>query len=96
MNESSGAHEWLTEFDKEPNNFEYFAHVLDTTLKQLNSDYEAKRYNDYVLKKPVIKQMPKGTFYNWLKKNNRLGGQFKVPRLSNSRKTLESILNSVA
>lgn len=96
MNESSGAHEWLIEFDKEPNNFEYFAHVLDTTLKQLNSDYEAKRYNDYVLKKPVIKQMPKGTFYNWLKKNNRLGGQFKVPRLSNSRKTLESILNSVA
>ncbi len=96
MNESSGAHEWLIEFDKDPNNFEYFAHVLDVTLKQLNSDYEAKRYNDYVLKKPVIKQMPKGTFYNWLKINNRLGGQFKVPRLSNSRETLESILNSVS
>lgn len=96
MNETSGAHEWLIEFEKDPNNFDYFAHVLDTALKQLNSDYEAKRYNDYVLKKPVIKQMPKGTFYNWLKQNNRLGGQFKVPRLSNNRETLESILKTVA
>lgn len=95
MNESNGAHEWLIEFEKEPNNFDYFVHVLDNSLKQLNSDYEAKRYNDYVLKFPVVKQMPKGTFYNWLKLNNKLGGQFKVPRLSNNRTILESILNSV-
>ncbi len=96
MNESSGAHEWLIEFEKEPNNFDYFVHVLDNCLKQLNSDYEAKRYNDYILKFPVVKQMPKGTFYNWLKQNNKLGGQFKVPRLSNNRNILESILNSAA
>lgn len=96
MNESNGAHEWLIEFEKEPNNFDYFVHVLDHNLKQLNSDYEAKRYNDYVLKFPVVKQMPKGTFYNWLKLNNKLGGQFKVPRLSNNRTILESILNSAA
>lgn len=96
MNESNGAHEWLIEFEKEPNNFDYFVHVLDNSLKQLNSDYEAKRYNDYVLKFPVVKQMPKGTFYNWLKLNNKLGGQFKVPRLSNNRTILESILNSAA
>ncbi|MBN8691583.1 MAG: GH3 auxin-responsive promoter family protein [Bacteroidetes bacterium] len=96
MNESNGAHEWLIEFEKEPNNFDYFVHVLDNSLKQLNSDYEAKRYNDYVLKFPVVKQMPKGTFYNWLKLNNKLGGQFKVPRLSNNRTILESILNSAS
>ncbi|HRD38933.1 MAG TPA: GH3 auxin-responsive promoter family protein, partial [Bacteroidia bacterium] len=96
MNESNGAHEWLVEFEKEPNNFDYFVHVLDNSLKQLNSDYEAKRYNDYVLKFPVVKQMPKGTFYNWLKLNNKLGGQFKVPRLSNNRTILESILNSAS
>lgn len=96
MNESNGAHEWLIEFEKEPNNFDYFVHVLDTQLKQLNSDYEAKRYNDYVLKSPVVKQLPKGSFYNWLKQNNKLGGQFKVPRLSNTRDTLDDILKSVA
>lgn len=96
MSDSNGAHEWLIEFDKNPNNFDYFVHVLDNALKQLNSDYEAKRYNDYILKKPVIKQMPKGTFYNWLKQNNRLGGQFKVPRLSNNREILESVLKSLA
>lgn len=95
MNESSGAHEWLIEFDKEPNNFDYFVHVLDSSLKQLNSDYEAKRYNDYVLKAPIVKRLPKGSFYNWLKLNNKLGGQFKVPRLSNNRDTLESIIKSI-
>jgi len=95
MNESSGTHEWLIEFEKEPNNFDYFAYVLDSSLKQLNSDYEAKRYNDYILKAPIVKALPKGSFYKWLKQNNKLGGQFKVPRLSNNRDTLESILKSL-
>jgi hypothetical protein len=96
MNESSGTHEWLIEFEKEPNNFDYFAYVLDSSLKQLNSDYEAKRYNDYILKAPIVKALPKGSFYKWLKQNNKLGGQFKVPRLSNNRDTLESILKSLS
>jgi hypothetical protein len=91
MSEGSGAHEWLIEFEREPENFEYFVHVLDSTLKQLNSDYEAKRYNNFVLKAPVVKQLPKGSFYNWLKANNRLGGQYKVPRLYNARDFVDSI-----
>lgn len=93
MKEGSGAHEWLIEFEQEPENFGYFCAVLDDALKQQNSDYEAKRYNNYVLHQPLVRKMPVGTFYNWLRFNNKLGGQYKVPRLSNSRKVLEEILN---
>lgn len=93
MAENSGAHEWLIEFEQEPGNFEFFCAVLDESLKQQNSDYEAKRYNNYVLHQPLVRKMPGGTFYNWLQLNNKLGGQFKVPRLDNSRKFLEEILN---
>ncbi len=92
MNENSGAHEWLIEFEKEPNNFEFFVALLDESLKKQNSDYEAKRYNNFVLHFPEVKKMPKDTFYKWLKANNKLGGQYKVPRLSNSRMILEEIL----
>ncbi|MBL7918904.1 MAG: GH3 auxin-responsive promoter family protein [Bacteroidia bacterium] len=92
MNENSGAHEWLIEFEKEPNNFEFFVALLDESLKKQNSDYEAKRYNNFVLHFPEVKKMPQNTFYKWLKANNKLGGQYKVPRLSNNRKILEEIL----
>jgi hypothetical protein len=85
-------HEWLIEFVKEPLNFILFGKVLDDTLKLQNSDYEAKRYNDIAMKPPVIHNMPKGTFHNWLDKKGKLGGQNKVPRLSNDRKILEDIL----
>lgn len=95
MSDKQGAHEWLIEFTKQPNNIDYFADVLDTTLKQLNSDYEAKRYNNYVLNLPIIKSLPQGTFYKWLEQNNKLGGQSKVPRLSNSRKFAEEVLHLV-
>lgn len=91
MDLDSGAHEWLIEFEKEPENFDYFVYVLDSSLKQLNSDYEAKRYNDYILKAPIVHKLPNGSFYKCLKAENRLGGQFKVPRLSNRRDFLESI-----
>ncbi len=94
MGEKNGAHEWVIEFEKMPNNLEYFADVLDKTLKQVNSDYEAKRYNNYVLKFPVVKTVEKGTFYKWLGNKNKLGGQSKVPRLSNERKFVEEILQS--
>jgi hypothetical protein len=92
MGEKNGAHEWIIEFEKIPNNLEYFADILDKTLKKINSDYEAKRYNDYVLKLPIVKSVEKGTFYKWLDSKNKLGGQFKVPRLSNERKFVEEIL----
>ncbi|MBX3162846.1 MAG: GH3 auxin-responsive promoter family protein [Bacteroidetes bacterium] len=92
MQQHSGAHEWLIEFERTPNNFEFFKAVLDETLKKQNSDYEAKRYNNYVLHFPKIQAMPQNTFFNWLKANNKLGGQYKIPRLSNDRKILEEIL----
>lgn len=92
MDKESGAHEWLIEFEREPNNLEFFASVLDEALKRQNSDYEAKRYNNFVLKFPLVRQLPPESFYKWLKKNNKLGGQYKVPRLSNDRKVLEEVL----
>jgi hypothetical protein len=91
----SGAHEWLIEFEKVPQDIAYFTEVLDNALKALNSDYEAKRYHDMVLRMPLVKALPKGSFYNWLKKQNRLGGQYKVPRLSNNRKHIEEILDAI-
>lgn len=95
MNEKSGAHEWLIEFEKEPTNFEFFVDILDTELKTLNSDYEAKRYNNFVLHQPRVRVLPQGTFYLWLKQNNKLGGQYKVPRLSNTRIIVEEILSLI-
>lgn len=92
MQHHAGAHEWLIEFERAPNNFDFFKSVLDETLKKLNSDYEAKRYNNYVLHFPKIQAMPQNSFYNWLKSNNKVGGQYKIPRLNNDRKLLEEIL----
>ncbi|MCK9612232.1 MAG: GH3 auxin-responsive promoter family protein [Bacteroidales bacterium] len=90
---SNGTHEWCIEFETEPASLDYFGEVFDNALKAANSDYEAKRYHDMILKKPLLHNVPKGTFYNWMKKNNRLGGQYKVPRLYNGRKYIEEILN---
>ena len=67
---------------------------LDDSLKKLNSDYESKRYKDYLLLPPELIDVKKGVFYNWLSKNNRLGGQFKVPRLDNSSKIFQDILQA--
>lgn len=91
-NNKNGGHEWLIEFEHEPENLEYFTEILDNALKSINSDYEAKRYHNYVLKMPLIHKMPKGTFYNWLKSKDKLGGQNKVPRLANNREYLDAIL----
>jgi hypothetical protein len=88
----AGAHQWLIEFETTPDDINYFAEVLDNTLKALNSDYEAKRYKDMILEEPKIVVLPEGTFYNWLKSKGRLGGQYKVPRLSNDRTHVEEIL----
>ena len=88
---SRGSHEWLIEFEKDPSDPDLFTDVLDSTLQSVNSDYEAKRYKDINLVKPVIRPVPKGTFHNWLKSKNKLGGQNKVPRLSNTREYIEEI-----
>ena len=88
----NGAHEWLIEFEKSPEDLNYFSEVLDNALKSLNSDYEAKRFNNFVLRQPIVHEMKEGTFYNWLKEKNKLGGQNKIPRLSDERKYVEEIL----
>lgn len=90
---SQGGHEWLIEFEKEPNDLNEFTKILDESLKAVNSDYEAKRFKNMALQIPLIRKMKDGTFYNWLKSKGKLGGQNKVPRLSNDRKFVEEILN---
>jgi len=91
-----GAHEWLIEFKTPPKNLDYFNELFDNALKSLNSDYEAKRYNNITLNKPTIHVARPQLFYDWLKQNNKLGGQHKVPRLSNTRDYIEELkgLNS--
>lgn len=90
---NNGAHEWLIEFEKEPADIDTFTDELDTALQQINSDYEAKRYKDIALTRPVIHVLKKGVFTTWLKSKGKLGGQHKVPRLSNERTYLEEILS---
>lgn len=87
----TGGHEWLIEFETEPENLEVFAAVLDKELQSLNSDYEAKRTGNLTLRFPLVKKLPPKTFYNWLKCQGKLGGQNKVPRLSNNRKFVDDI-----
>jgi hypothetical protein len=88
----NGAHEWLIEFEKEPDDLSFFTEKLDQALCSLNSDYEAKRKKGITLRMPVVHSLPKGVFYKWMKKRGKLGGQNKVPRLSNDRKYLDDIL----
>ncbi len=89
---SNGAHEWLIEFEKEPDDFNAFVFELDDCLKNINSDYEAKRYKNIALRLPTVHKLPAGTFNEWLRSKGKLGGQHKVPRLSNERTMLEEIL----
>jgi hypothetical protein len=88
-------HEWLIEFEKVPQDEEFFRETFDNALKSLNSDYEAKRYQNLILKAPIIKVLPKGTFYRWMKKRDKLGGQNKVPRLSNTREYADEIIKMI-
>jgi hypothetical protein len=92
MNTSSkGSHEWIIEFEKEPSDMNIFIDTLDNTLKSVNSDYEAKRFKDLNLVIPVVRVVPRGTFNKWFKVKNKLGGQNKVPRLSNTREYIEDL-----
>ncbi|APG65348.1 hypothetical protein LPB136_08285 [Tenacibaculum todarodis] len=87
-----GGHEWIIEFNKKPNNIAYFTELLDNALKAINSDYEAKRYNNMTLGMPTVHVAEKGLFYAWLSSKGKLGGQHKVPRLSNKRDFIEELL----
>ena len=91
-NDNNGAHEWLIEFDIAPKDLHQFTIELDTALKNSNSDYEAKRYKDIALRLPIVHALRKGIFTQWLRNKGKLGGQHKVPRLSNERVMLEEIL----
>lgn len=87
-----GAHEWIIEFKTPPQNLEQFSHLLDLSLQEVNSDYEAKRFNNTTLNVLKLNVARKNLFYDWLKKEGKLGGQHKVPRLSNSREFLTILL----
>ncbi|MFS4416566.1 GH3 auxin-responsive promoter family protein [Maribacter sp. 2307ULW6-5] len=87
-----GGHEWIIEFRKPPEDLSYFTEFLDNALKALNSDYEAKRYNNTTLTMPKVHLARENLFYDWLKAHDKLGGQHKIPRLSNKRDYLEELL----
>ena len=89
-----GAHEWIIEFKKYPDDIDTFNQLLDAFLQEVNSDYEAKRYRNITLKFPKIHTARKDLFKDWLKQNDKLGGQHKIPRLSNSREFLEELLKN--
>ena len=88
-----GAHEWIIEFKTKPDNIENFRKALDENLQHVNSDYEAKRYNNMTLNPLVLNVAREQLFYDWLKQQDKLGGQHKIPRLSNERLYLESLLS---
>ncbi len=90
--DASAAHQYIIEFEKEPNNLDHFTDTLDRKLRELNSDYDAKRSADLMLKKPNITIVPEKTFFRWMKSRGKIGGQNKVPRLFNNRKYVDSIL----
>ncbi|WP_288983481.1 GH3 auxin-responsive promoter family protein [uncultured Flavobacterium sp.] len=91
-NQQKGAHEWIIEFKTKPNSIENFRKALDENLQSVNSDYEAKRYNNMTLNPLVLNIARENLFYDWLKQEDKLGGQHKVPRLSNERTYLENLL----
>jgi hypothetical protein len=88
---NTGAHEWLIEFEKDPVGLNDFVYELDTALKNINSDYEAKRHKNIALRLPFVQPVSKGTFNRWLESKGKLGGQHKVPRLSNDRSYVDEI-----
>ena len=86
-----GSHEWVVEFSKAPKDLRIFVEILDRTLREVNSDYDAKRSYDLVLESPQVLVAPQGTFYAWMRARGKLGGQHKVPRLSNNREFIDGV-----
>ncbi|MGV6860712.1 MAG: GH3 auxin-responsive promoter family protein [Putridiphycobacter sp.] len=95
-NQNKGGHQWLIEFSVSPSDINIFAQTLDEKLKQVNTDYEAKRTGNLSMVTPEITVLPKGTFENWLKQKGKLGGQNKIPRLSNNRDLIEEVLTLIS
>ncbi|MGY6522132.1 MAG: GH3 auxin-responsive promoter family protein [Mongoliitalea sp.] len=93
--QEQAAHEWIIEFEQMPDSKERFAEILDQTLREINSDYDAKRYKDLALVRPKIHFVEEGLFEKWLKSKGKLGGQNKVPRLSNTREHLDELLQLI-
>lgn len=91
-----GGHEWIIEFKVVPKSLEQFGKILDESLRNINSDYDAKRQHDFAIVAPKIHSVQEGTFYNWMKKRGKLGGQNKVPRLFNTREYVDDILKMLA
>jgi len=91
--DKTGTHEWLIEFSEHPKDLEKFIKTLDENLKNMNSDYEAKRYKDSTMKMPKVIIARPNLFYDWLSSKNKLGGQNKIPRLSNSREFLDELIS---
>ncbi len=94
-NNENGAHEWVIEFERSPEDLNRFVATLDQALQSINSDYEAKRHKDIALRMPLVHIMPPGGFNRWLKSKGKLGGQNKVPRLSNDRSYIDEILSFI-
>lgn len=92
LDKAKGRHQWFIEFDKKPESLDEFATLLDLNLQKLNSDYEAKRYKEISLQPLEIVIAHDGAFYEWLKQKGKLGGQHKIPRLSNDRTHIEELL----
>jgi hypothetical protein len=88
----AGGHEWIIEFESPPKDLELFIDVMDETLREINSDYDAKRFKNMALNRPKVHNAPANTFYKWLKSKGKLGGQHKVPRLANDRRYVDEIL----
>ena len=93
--EGKGGHEWIIECSEIPKNKEQFIKDLDNKLREVNSDYDAKRQNDIALEQPIVHFVEHNTFYHWMESRGKLGGQHKVPRLSNSREYVEEILKMI-
>lgn len=89
---AKGAHEWIIEFQKDPEDIKEFERLLDMHLREINSDYDAKRHKGLALIEPIIHHAPQGLFENWMRMRGKLGGQHKVPRLCNSREYVDEIL----
>ena len=87
-----GKHEWLIEFARNPDDSNRFIHILDETLRAINSDYDAKRMKNMALDLPIVQQLSTGTFNSWLANKWKLGGQHKIPRLSNDRVIVDELL----
>jgi hypothetical protein len=93
--DSKGAHQWVIEFRRAPDDIDVFASALDRALMEHNSDYEAKRWHDTTLCAPIVTPVPPGTFHRWMEQRGKTGGQNKVPRLANDRQYIEDILKTV-